>query len=84
MGGKTGKERKTPKEGDPRGRRHLRGKTHSKKVVSTQRERPKKRKDQMGNNPRQESKKLKVKKEWIERKEVVKEERKYGRNRGMH
>ena len=38
----------------------------------------------MGNNPRQESKKLKVKKEWIERKEVVKEERKYGRNRGMH
>ena len=26
---------KTPKEGDPRGRRHLRGKTHSKRVVST-------------------------------------------------
>ena len=38
----------------------------------------------MGNNPRQESQKLKVKKERNERKEVVKEERKYGRNRGMH
>ena len=52
MGGKTGKERKTPKEGDPRGRRHLREKTHGKRVVSTYREGPKKRKDQMGNNPR--------------------------------
>ena len=37
MGGKTGKERKTQKEGDPRGRRHLREKTHSKRVVSTKR-----------------------------------------------
>ena len=43
MGGKTGKERKTQKEGDPRGRRHLREKTHGKRVVSTQREVPKKR-----------------------------------------
>ena len=33
--GKNTEERKTPKEGDPRGRRHLRGKTHSKRVVST-------------------------------------------------
>ena len=57
---------------DPRGQRHLRGKTHGKKVVSTYREGPKKRKDQMGNNPRQESsKKLRVK-ERRERKKVVK------------
>ena len=45
---KTGKERKTQKEGDPRGRRHLREKTHGKRVVSTQREVPRKRKDQKG------------------------------------
>ena len=69
MGGKTGEERKTLKEGDPRGRRHLREKTHSKRVVSTEREGPKKRKDQMRNNPQQESKKLKVKKR--DRKSVV-------------
>ena len=35
MGGKTGEERKTPNEGDPRGQRHLREKTHSKRVVNT-------------------------------------------------
>ena len=35
MRGKTGEERKTLKEGDLRGRRHLREKTYSKRVVST-------------------------------------------------
>ena len=48
MGGKTGEERKALKEGDPSGRRHLREKTHGKRVVSTQREVPRKRKDQKG------------------------------------
>ena len=33
-GRKNREERKTPKEGDLRGQRHLRGKTHSKRVVS--------------------------------------------------
>ena len=35
MGGKTGEERKTLKKWDLRGRRHLREKTYSKRVVST-------------------------------------------------
>ena len=47
MGGKTGEERKTLKEGDPRGRRHLREKTHSKRVVSTKRGGSKREKTQM-------------------------------------
>ena len=37
MRGKTGEERKTLKEGDLRGQRHLREKTHSNRVVSTKR-----------------------------------------------
>ena len=67
-----GKEKNTEK-GRPNGGKRLRGKTHGKRVVSTQREVPRKRKDQMGNNPRQESnKKLRVKKERRERKKVIK------------
>ena len=47
MRGKTGEERKTLKEGDPRGRRHLREKTHSKRVVSTKRGGSKREKTQV-------------------------------------
>ena len=47
MGGKTGEERKILKEGDPRGRRHLREKIHSKRVVSTKRGGSKREKTQM-------------------------------------
>ena len=47
MGGKTGEERKTLKEGDPSGRRHLREKIHSKRVVSTKRGGFKREKTQM-------------------------------------
>ena len=47
MGGKTGEERKILKEGDPRGRRHLKEKTHSKKVVSTLRGGSKREKTQV-------------------------------------
>ena len=65
---KTRKREKTPKEKRPKGAEAPKGKTHGKRVVNTEREGPKKRKDQMWNNPRQEnSKKLKVK-ERIERK----------------
>ena len=47
MRGKTGEERKTLKEGDPRGRRHLREKTYSKRVVSTKRGGSKREKTQV-------------------------------------
>ena len=47
MGGKTGEERKTLKEGDLRGRRHLREKTHSKRIVSTKRGGSKREKTQV-------------------------------------
>ena len=47
MRGKTREERKTLKEGDPRGRRHLREKTHSKRVVSTKRGGSKREKTQV-------------------------------------
>ena len=47
MRGKTGEERKTLKEGDPRGRRHLREKTHSKRVVNTKRGGSKREKTQV-------------------------------------
>ena len=47
MGGKTREERKTPKEADPRGRRHLREKTYSKRVVSTKRGGSKREKTQV-------------------------------------
>ena len=42
-----GREKNT-KRGRPNGGKHLRGKTHGKRVVSTQRDVPKKRKDQKG------------------------------------
>ena len=59
--GKNRGREKNTERGRPNGGKHLRGKTHGKGVVSTQREVPRKRKDQMGNNPRQESnKKLRV------------------------
>ena len=47
MGGKTGEERNTLKEGDPKGRRHLREKTYSKRVVSTKRRGSKREKTQV-------------------------------------
>ena len=47
MRGKTGEERKTLKEGDPRERRHLREKTHSKRIVSTKRGGSKREKTQV-------------------------------------
>ena len=84
MGGKKHRrEKKYRKKRDPRGRRHLRGKTHGKRVVSTQREGPKKRKDQMGNNSRQDSsQKLRVKIEQKERKKVVKRREKIRQEQG--
>ena len=42
-----GREKNTER-GRPNGGKHLRGKTHGKRVVSTQREVPRKRKDQKG------------------------------------
>ena len=42
-----GREKNTER-GRPNRRKHLRGKTHGKRVVSTQREVPRKRKDQKG------------------------------------
>ena len=47
---KRGREKNT-KRGRPNGGKHLRGKTHGKRVVSTQREVPRKRKDQNGEQP---------------------------------
>ena len=48
MRGKTGEETKTPKDGDPRGQRHLREKkNHSKRVVSTKRGGSKREKTQV-------------------------------------
>ena len=47
MGEKTREERKTLKEGNPRGRRHLREKTHSKRVVSIKRGGSKREKTQV-------------------------------------
>ena len=46
--GKNRGREKNTKRGRPNGGKHLRGKTHSKKIVSTQREVPRKRKDQKG------------------------------------
>ena len=52
MAEKWGKEKYGRKKNTERGRlnggRHLRGKTHGKRVVRTQREGPRKRKDQKG------------------------------------
>ena len=45
-----GREKNTER-GRPDGGKHLRGKTHGKRVVSTQREVPRKRKDQKGEQP---------------------------------
>ena len=45
-----GREKNT-KRGRPNGGKHLREKTHGKRVVSTQREVPRKRKDQNGEQP---------------------------------
>ena len=45
-----GREKNT-KRGRPNGGNQLRGKTHGKRVVSTQREVPRKRKDQNGEQP---------------------------------
>ena len=42
-----GREKNTER-GRPNGGKHLRGKTHGKRVVSTQRKVPRKRKDQKG------------------------------------
>ena len=51
--GKNRGREKNTKRGRPNRGKHLRGKTHGKRLVSTQREVPKKRKDQKGeNNPR--------------------------------
>ena len=47
MGEKTREERKILKEGDPKGRRHLRKKNHSKRVVSTKRGGSKREKTQV-------------------------------------
>ena len=47
MGEKIGEERKTLKERDPRGRRHLREKTYSKKVVIIKRGGSKREKTQV-------------------------------------
>ena len=47
MGGKTGEKRKTLKKGTQRGRRHLREKTHSKRVVNTKRGGSKREKTQV-------------------------------------
>ena len=44
---KDGREKNTER-GRPNGGKHLRGKTHGKRAVSTQREVPRKRKDQKG------------------------------------
>ena len=60
MGDRRGKEKKhgrekNTKRGRLNGGRYLSVKTHGKRVVSTWREGPKKRKDQMGNNSRQDS-----------------------------
>ena len=45
---KQGKRKKNTERGRLNEGKHLRGKTHGKKVVSTQREVPRKRKDQKG------------------------------------
>ena len=45
-GGKNRERKKNTKRRRPNGGKHLRGKTHRKRVVSTQREVPRKRKDQ--------------------------------------
>ena len=47
-GGKNKGREKNTERGRPNGGKHLRGKTHVKRVVSTQREVPRKRKDQKG------------------------------------
>ena len=47
---KHGREKNTER-GRLNGRKHLRGKPHGKRVVSTQREGPRKRKDQKGKKP---------------------------------
>ena len=47
---KHGREKNTER-GRLNGGKHLRGKTHGKRVVNTQREGPRKRKDQKGKKP---------------------------------
>ena len=47
-GGKNRGREKNTERGRPNGGKHIRRKTHDKRVVSTQREAPKKRKDQKG------------------------------------